>query len=486
MSRHVRVVAGIGVALAAAMAAPLAAAQTPLAAPGPEGPMPTAPRFERTAPGVWVLKIDPETYGGAKGTITFYDEGFVGPGGTGPTDFKVGDGFDVSTPSFVQNVSVQQRDGLTRDPPSTVFADSVPGLFSMPNAAFRDNNMDGQVNLGGFGWTTPPGTKFENMKIDKAGNYWVARRDMHWGFFDSFAVQQGTGPVRNVDTNFNFQPYPLSDAFGVCSSVTTLSPRAFQVQRGHLLFDVAFDVYPNDGEPGTMGADTQVVPGFVARSYGRYVVDVTNPMGQPQRFDGSTTSINHNPITNEMDPRWFQRVSAIGAGVVPTGAWVTGSGPTLRVVPQGTPGARYHRNKFAGFAYLLRGDFQRRIEDLPGVDYDRRQTWSAYPLADALKRPADVRGLVVRSIGRSRIQIEGRAQRAADGPVQLAYTVPGRGGAARQSGARGVATMSAGRFEKVLRVPRGAAKARRGLLVVRYAGDETHRAQSVRRQIRVR
>lgn len=464
--------ASVGVALIAAGTAP------PIAAANPGNLIPDAPKFEHAGGDKWVWKIDPERYGGAKGTITFYDEGFRGPGGTGPNDYRVGEGFDADDLSFVQNVTVVPRDGLTRDPVHDVFTDDPLGMAQTPSSALKGANMDGSVNLGGFAWTVPPGTKFVNMQIDRPGNYFVAKEDMHWGFFDYFDYQQGTAKARRIDTNFNFQPYPLSDGYGVCGTVMSLGPHALQRQQGHLTFDVAFDVYPANGRPGQSGADTQVIPGFVARSYGRYVVDVVNPMGQRQFFQARTTSINHNPLTGELDERYRQLVSPVAAGVVPTGAWVIGRGADTKVVPEGTPGSRFHRNKFAGFAYMLRGDIRRSIEDQTDVEYEQRQTWTAYPLDEAMKRPAGLRGVRVRRSG-SLVRIVGRAARTADGRVRV--TALGRAAGSRKRVARTV-RMRGGRFATSLRIP----KASRTRLVIRYMGDDTHRRQTVRRRIPVR
>ena len=62
-------------------------------------------------------------------------------------------------------------------------------------------------------YTTPTST-FNNMQIDKAGNYNIARNDMSFGFYDSFAYKSGASAVVNVDTDLNFQPRAISDAKG--------------------------------------------------------------------------------------------------------------------------------------------------------------------------------------------------------------------------------------------------------------------------------
>ena len=421
------------------------------------GPIPTM-KYEPQGDGVWVAKIDTKSYGGATGTVTFYDEGYRGPAGSSVNDFQVGTGYDAARPSFDQDVLVKEQDWLTKDPDATVWRDDPLGLVQSPTQALRDGNMDGQVNLGSFGWTTPPGTRFANMKIDRAGNYFVARRDMQWGFFDEYRYRNPAGEVRTLDTGFNFQPYPLSDAYGFCGSVLTLNPRAMQKQSGQLVFDVAFDVYPGDGGAGSPLKMTQVVPGFVMRSYGKSVVDVTNRFGQRQRFTANTSGINHNPVTGDLDERFYQTVSPVGAGVIPAGAWVLHDGDPERmvVVPKGTPGAKWHENEFAGFAYMLRGDAARRVTDVQGTNYERRMTWTDYALADQLKRAPGMRLASVRRVGASVVRVTGRIAKTATGRVRVALGLPTSRGASRRSAVRKATTtrIRAGRFTVRLRLGR--------------------------------
>lgn len=346
----------------------LAAATSPAAA---KTQIPATAQYKKAGAGKWVLKIDKATYG-VEGKIVFRDGGYRGPGGASVNDFKVRGGYDARQPSFVQNVVVVAADDKTGDPPHTVWKDDDSGKFGFGPGRFDNTNMDGQTNLGPFGWTTPPGTRFMNMKVDRNGNYFVAKKDMQWGFFEAF---------RDYDTVFNFQPFPLSDAYGFCGSVLTSRPRARERQSGQLVFDMAFSVYVKDGQPsdGTTPA-IQVVPGFVMRSYGSYQVDVMSPLNKLQSFRGSTAGINFNPKTGKLDPRFYGRVSPLGAGVVPKGAWVLNDNlPTMRIVAKGTPGAVYHQNSFAGFAFLLRGDAKRTVVDVKGIDYRKRASWTNWP-----------------------------------------------------------------------------------------------------------
>jgi hypothetical protein len=142
------------------------------------------------------------------------------------------------------------------------------------------------------------------------------------------------------------------------------------------------------------------VPRFVMRSYGSYVVDVAQGGGAPtQYFTGSAVMNNNNPEINSLDanglftgaaldPAYQNRVSFLGAGVVPKGVWVTGGSyvsPGVRKLnPDGTwdvqvvnaadplcdsanpgvapeAGAICYVNGFAGYAFMLRADGQRTL-----------------------------------------------------------------------------------------------------------------------------
>lgn len=449
------------------------------------GAPPATETYEDRGDGTWVLPIDPQTYGGARGSVTFYDEGYRGPGGASVNDFQVGGGYDPSRPSFTQDVVVIEQDWQTRDPATTVWSDDLLGFGRSPTSALRDGNMDGQVNLGSFGWTTPPGTQFAAMQIDRAGNYFVARKDMRWGFFDQYRYKPAGGDARTIDTNFNFQPYPLSDAYGFCGSVLTLQPRALQRQSGQLVFDMAFDVYPGDGSDGSPVKSTQVVPGFVMRSYGSYAVDVTNRFGQRQQFVANTSGINRNPLTGALDESFYQKVSPVGAGVIPDGAWVLHDGDRERmvVVPEGTPGATYHRNEFAGFAYVLRGDVLRQVTDLPGADYETRSTWSDYPLAASLKRASRLRITAARLAGGT-LRVAGTTVPSATGAVTVSFFAD-RVAARSQAVVR--VPVEDGRFSATLPATRALARTSataQPQVTVRYAGDDTHRRALARTLVR--
>ncbi|HEX9713926.1 MAG TPA: hypothetical protein VGB52_15395 [Actinomycetota bacterium] len=354
----------------------------------------------------WVWQIDPLVYG-ATGTITFYnyqnainpaenDPGMAGPGGASVNDWIITSpvtgetGFDPDRPSFTQDVDSIPPDFLTPDAPMQIASDydltayhpddlQPPTIFT----PYENASMDGQANLFKFAFTVAPGTQFMNMQIDKAGNYYVARRDMQWEWIDSFEYHNTeTGETRSIDTQFNIQPYPVSDAYGWCGAIPPADPNARQAMAGQLIKDIAFDVWANDGGPhqALKPFASEVVPSFIMRSYGIYEVDVTMlSTGVRQQFRGAAKSVHQRPVDVVIDgdlypagsrvepgdpdfERWFNRVSPFAAGVVPFGAWVINEGSDyMQVVPAGTPGAVWHQNKFAGAAFLVRGDMERRI-----------------------------------------------------------------------------------------------------------------------------
>lgn len=324
---------------------------------------------------IWTTNIDATTYNGAVGTITFDDHGYIGPDNVGAGDFQVGSGFDASRIGQVQNVVTKNPDWLTPDAPQTILGDMTADVYS--NA-----NMDGQVNFFQWGYTTRGGSTFSNMTIDKAGNYFVAKNDMQFNMYDSFDYKDASNPLAAVqtrDTVINFQPYAISDAKGWCGSVMTEDPNSLARMAGQVTFDFAFDVYLFDGGPVADGGTgfgspmTQIVPDFVMRSYGSYVVDVTAPGNVLQHYESSAVENNANPVTGELDPAFQNEVSFHGGGVIPKGVWVFNRGTAdLSVAEiQGAAGAVdgetradgavWHVNGFAGYAFLLRADGTREL-----------------------------------------------------------------------------------------------------------------------------
>lgn len=333
---------------------------------------------------------------GSSGSITFNDWGYTGPNGSGWNDFVVpgSGGFNSSQIGQKQKVvtygvdssGVSNLDGLTPDAPQRVKSEDG-------STTYWNTNMDGQVQFYKWGYTTPAGSTFNNMQIDKNGNYFVARSDMKFGFYDWFTSSWATtngGPTApgSVDTGINFQPYAISDAKGWCGSVLNSNPNGVGMMAGQVTFDFAFDAYLNNGHPipGGTGGGTQIVPGFVMRSYGNYTV-TTVVGGQTLTYTGNAVMNNTNPLTGALDPAYQNKVSFLGGGVVPKGVWVTAdsynSNGTRKInadqtwqvtVASGTSlcdpatdsirasdGAHCYQNSFAGYGFLMRADGSRML-----------------------------------------------------------------------------------------------------------------------------
>lgn len=341
----------------------------------------TPQAYVSTGVNTWTHTADTTTTG-ATGTITFNDWGYQGPTNVGVNDFSVTSpvtnyvGFDASRIGQVQTVTTVAPDWATPDPAK----DTKPYLIPF-GTTYVNGNMDGNVNFYKMAYTTPTST-FTNMQIDKAGNYKVARADMNFGFYDNFAYKNGANPVVNVDTDLNFQPYAISDAKGWCGSVLTSGPNSLEVMAGQVTFDFAFDAYFGDSTPSTATPATQIVPGFVMRSYGDYNVNVTNvATGYNMNFEGHAVGNNTNPTTvvagvgGSLDAAYQNKVSFLGAGIVPKGVWVFNDNTANITVADdqtfvaGTQagdvrisdGASWHYNDFGGFAFLLRADAGRVV-----------------------------------------------------------------------------------------------------------------------------
>jgi hypothetical protein len=343
---------------------------------------------------------------GSTGTITFNDWGYTGPNGVGANDFQVGSGFDAARIGQVQHVVTQVPDYKTPDPASTVYGD----LYDAPE--FANANMDGGVNFYKWAYTTPANSTFSNMQIDKAGNYHIAKQDMSFRKYDLFEYRDKTGvnPDQTFDTRINFKPYTVSDAKGWCGSVLTSSPDSQEKMAGQVTFDFAMDVYFDTKNSGEVFSSTQLAPVFVMRSYGDYEINVTTgdgltPGGDQQLFYGSAVGNNTNPesivagVGGTLDPAYHNRVSFLGAGVLPNGVWVsadsfnadgsrkmrTDHNPTtgedtqvwdVTIVDAGTAGAVWHANAFAGFAYVLRADGMRILDSFDPNDFSDYQVAS--------------------------------------------------------------------------------------------------------------
>ena len=356
-------------------------------------------------------------------TIRFDDWGFTGPGGRNAQQFEAINGFGRVTQR--QKVVTRAPDRLTPDSPQSIYQD----LYQNPSVAgtvpkFPDANMDSQTNFYGWGYTSPAGSTFSNMRIDSDGDYLISRNDMQFGFYDTFSYQNEGASTTTADgdypTNISFQPYALSDAIGWCGSVLTSNPLSNEPMAGQVTFDFGFEAFfPGSAQtPGT-GA-LQIVKDFEMRSYGTLEV-------QTSVADGGVADLlfTANAVVNNTDPTatptgnfadlqaagplganpYYNVVSFMGGGVVPTSVWVlvkpgseSGSAvkdvnnilAVLDVDANGNPiipidpdtgqamvgDLIQHTNAFAKYPFLLRADADRMVE---GLDFSLYSDLSNVP-----------------------------------------------------------------------------------------------------------
>ena len=349
-------------------------------------------------------------YASYYGAITFDDWGYRGPTPTGDPgdrvtreDYQVGPGFDGGSVGQIQKVTTLGPDWLTPDAPSGsvkhVDANFTEGDFGVNDAGYFTGtpilgaNMDGGVNFYHWPYSSPPGSVFSSMLIDTAGNYFVDRADMNFAFYGEFDYNtgptDGSGPalITPIDTGINFQPYPISDGSGWCGSTMASDPNGVTQMAGQLSFDFAIDVFYGDADYSQpFKPQTEIIPAFSMTSYGDYVVDFTNQAGDRQYFTGSAVGNNFNPTNGYIDPAYKNRVSFLGAGIIPTGVWVLNDDPSPlppgydRDAPMAdivvvdacrgnsqadgctVAGATWHQNAFQGKAFLFRAEGERLLE----------------------------------------------------------------------------------------------------------------------------
>ncbi len=331
-------------------------------------------------PAVWMQEV-------TGGEVRFYDWGYTGPAldGTPGTrtaaDFSSINGFNGA--KQIQRVVTLAPDRLTPDAPTTIPEDLNYSTL------YWDANMDSQTNFYDWGYTSPAGSTFSNMQIDKDGDYLIRRNDMAFEWYGSFDYQYEATTYPTVtdattlyagvadgiyDTNIQFQPYALSDATGWCGSVLASNPTALEAIAGQVQFDFGFEAFlPTTGtgdngvwDPGE--GSMQIVQDFQMRSYGSLEVDLadtyfqsdavvnnTNPMDSPYvaldangdpvmievpvlNMDGSPAlDADGNPRTqlvpqmevgaSGVDANFNNLVSFMGGGVVPPGVWVEWADP---------------------------------------------------------------------------------------------------------------------------------------------------------------
>ena len=361
--------------------------------------------------------------------LRFNDWGYKGPTGVGANDFTVTStvtgitGFDATRIGQEQNVRTLPADGLTRDPRTDLSHD-----FAYTNF-FRNASQDGVIQFTDWGYSMPE-SYFNNMQIDTAGNYHVPKSGMDFGFVDLFHYD-GDGindefigtPIEGVfpldgtyDTGINFQPYGISDGKGWCGSVLADDAGGNAIMAGQITFDVAFDVYQNDGDPTIGDPETQLIPGLIMRSYGEYEMVIEKTGIPTQTFSGGATINNTNPLANPLDENgeiivndnpaldaaYNNKVSFLGADVIPLGAWVSADSYdvngnavqdpvtkqwSVTIVEEGTPGAVWHSNVFGGRAFMMRTDGERMVTFTGGPD---RADWTDYDVEYTSLAPVPV------------------------------------------------------------------------------------------------
>lgn len=338
---------------------------------------------------IWTTTYDEATYGvGGVGVISFDDWGLVGPSGVNAGDFQVGSGFNPAQLGQIQRVETVAPDWLTPDAPMDI------GMPEFGPVTRTNASTDGTVNFYQWAYTTPSST-FNNMQIDKAGNYHIAKNDMKFGFYDTFTYHDATGlptdPSTDIPTYNTFQPYAISDARGWCGSILASNPAALDSMYGQVTFDFSFD----HKFPWETKFAPQLVSDFVMRSYGTLTVEVTSSLDTVGVMESNAVINNTNPLTGEVDPDYYNKVSFHGGGVVPLGTWVSGDsyerGPDgeilldeygqkirklnpdgtwdVTIVDAGTDGAEWHINSFGGYAFILRADGMRILESMDFSEY---------------------------------------------------------------------------------------------------------------------
>ena len=359
----------------------------------------------------WVTTIDGANHLGATGTVTFDDWGFSDTlNGRNATQFDPINGFGEV--GQLQHVVTKDPDFLTSDAPVTVVQEwgNPDGTLN----AYTNANMDAAVNFYQWGYTTKGGATFNNMKIDKDGDYFIAQQDMTFQLYDTFNYQQVGTAVQPGDpdyvadgiypTKIAFQPYVLSDAKGWCGSVMASNPGALEAMAGQISFDFAFDVYFQIA-PGLYSySSTEIVRDFEMRSYGTITVDVTTQGGVQQSYSANAVVNNTDPASNNtivdgapVDIDYYNDVSFMGAGVLTstdycgqlTAGWSAGltndtstykfSGIIDGVADAAAcsaAGGEWQSHAYPGYSYILRADGLRVIE---GMDYTEYSDLSNVP-----------------------------------------------------------------------------------------------------------
>lgn len=361
----------------------------------------------------WVRNLDGSTTSGTTGTITLDDWDFVGPQGRQADSFApwggqfgngaidtMGKAYCLANPTLcgigqIQHVITSGPDGITPDARANILDDFRPDTGNFPNA-----NVDSLTTFYLWGYTTAPGSTFNNMMIDLDGDYFIPQEDMLFEWYNGIDYTQvvqagetrvGSNPDGTYNNSLGFQPYALSDGIGWCGSVIASHPNAHEAMAGQVKFDIAMDVY-NRAADGTLSYfSTEVTTDFEMRSFGNIVVDLTDASGTNQ-FMSAQAVINNTdasvapqavgPSTPVGDFSWHNRVSFMGANILPamnycgieTAEWISGARgigvkryASLRkdLTTQTdceAAGGVWDYNAFAGYGYILRADGNRYID----------------------------------------------------------------------------------------------------------------------------
>lgn len=372
---------------------------------------------------LWEKTFDGSTTNGVTGTIILDDWGFIGPQGRQADSFAPyggvfgtglyetnGKAFCIADPAACgvgqrQHVVVTGPDGITPDAPATILDDFLPDTGDFINA-----NVDSLTTFFQWGYTTVGGSTFNDMMIDYDGDYKIAKDDMTFEFFDTMdytqvipdgGVRLGTNPDTDPDAvppiiyhnTLNFQPYAVSDAEGWCGSVIAAHPNAHEAMAGQVKFDIIMDVYQRkidtEGNIVLQFFSSELTSDFEMRSFGNIVVDFPdNAQYMAAQAVVNNTDANVAPQSVSIDTptgdlSWHNRVSFMGADVLKTGYWcgiqtaewqggARGIGvkhyETIRydittlADCEAIPDAKWAKNAFPGFAYILRADADRVID----------------------------------------------------------------------------------------------------------------------------
>ena len=366
----------------------------------------------------WVTNYDVASTG-QTGTIVLDDWGFIGPQGRQADSFEphggqfgngmyetMGAAFCIADPVACeigqrQHVVTSGPDGITPDAPANVLDDFIPNTGNFPNA-----NVDSLTTFYKWGYTTAAGSTFSNMLIDLDGDYHIAKDDMAFEWYNDIDYKQvipdggtrvGTNPDTDPDANppiayhntLGFQPYAASDAKGWCGSVTASHPNAHEAMAGQVSFDIIMDVYNIAADGSMVFFSSELTTDFEMRSFGDIVVDFpSNGQYMTARAvvnntDASVDNQSVGPGTPVGDMSWHNRVSFMGANVLPSGNWCGIESAQWKTGARGIGVKRYKAvrkdittketcealtdgvwdaNAFSGFAYILRADGGRFID----------------------------------------------------------------------------------------------------------------------------